>query len=299
MNRQKGAFCTLTLVVFYTASISTANAQVVENSILWEISGNGLDKPSYLFGILNFLPKEQFTVPKKVGLLIDDCEVFATKNVFNHSTQDELNQAVRIPDDGMINDYLSDNELNQLRILLMVELGVREHSYHFEYSRLQPIILVPTLTALYLGKNIVYLEPELAHLAHKSRLEFVGLGTTQEEIDAFKEFPIQDQVEALKYTVNNFDEHIEDYNQMVQNYLEDQDLAKIKDEILKATNRSQTFQEVYYDSRNKAWVKVIEELVNKKPTFIAVGAVHLEGESGLIELLRKEAYTIKPINAFE
>jgi len=292
------AFLMLTFFL-YIPSISVVVAQSDENSIFWEISGKGLDKPSYLFGIINFLPKKDFSVPKKVTLLMKECDVFATKSLFNESTREEINTAARIPDDGMINDYLTDDELNQLRYLLMVELDVRENAYHDNYSRLQPIILVTTMTALHLGKNIIYVEPELAHFAQKNRMDFVGLGTTQEEIEAFNEFPIQDQVEALKYAVINFKAHIENYNLMVKNYLEDQDLAQVKDEILKATNRSQVFQEVYYDSRNKDWVKVIEQLITKKPTFVAVGAVHLEGKSGLIQLLRKEEYTLRPINVFE
>jgi len=258
-----------------------------------------LEKPSYLFGIINFLPKKDFSVPPKLSLLMEDCEVFATKNVFNRSTRDEFNSAARIPDDGMINDYLSDDEVNQLRYLMMVELGVRENAYHFDYSRLQPIILVTSMTALNLDKNIIYLEPELANIARRKHMDFVGLEESEEEIKAFSEFPIEDQVEALKYAVSNFKEHIESYDLMVKNYLEEQDLTKIKNEILKATNQSQVFQEVYYDSRNKTWVTVIDQLITKKQTFIAIGAVHLEGESGLIQLLEKEGYTLKPINIFE
>jgi len=85
----------------------------------------------------------------------------------------------------------------------------------------------------------------------------------------------------------------------VKNYVEDQDLAKIREEILKATNRSEVFQKVYYDDRQKVWTETIDMLVHKNPTFIAVGAAHLPGDQGLLQLLRQEGFTLNPIDAFE
>ena len=48
--------------------------------------------------------------------------------------------------------------------------------------------------------------------------------------------------------------------------------------------------------RNYNWMKIIPGIIKEKSTFIAVGAVHLGGEEGLINLLKKEGYTMEPIN---
>ncbi len=299
MNNKNHLIFTFVVLINSTL-IHVCNAQSAENAVLWEISGNGLEKTSYLFGVINFLPKKDFSIPKKVKNVMDDCEVFVTKTLVNRRNQKEFNQAARIPNDGWINDYLTDDELNQLRLLMLRDLEVSENDYHFNYSRLQPIILVTATTILSLGnKNLVFVEQELAQIAQKSHLDLVGLGTMEEEIAAFDNFPIPDQVEALNYTIDNFDQHIADYNNLVKNYVEDQDLAKIREEILKATNRSEVFQKVYYDERQKAWMKTIDTLVHENPTFIAVGAAHLPGDQGLLQLLRQEGYTLNPIDAFE
>jgi uncharacterized protein YbaP (TraB family) len=49
-------------------------------------------------------------------------------------------------------------------------------------------------------------------------------------------------------------------------------------------------------SRNKAWIPEIEELVKSQPTFIAVGAGHLAGKEGVIQLLRSSGFQVKPFS---
>lgn len=247
-------------------------------------------------GIVNFLPADKFKIPTQVETAMSECETFVTKNELNSKTQKKFNQAVRIPEGGWINDYLTDDELNQLRLLILLEFEVKEHAYHDFYSRLQPIILVPTTTALHLGENITYTEKSLHDAAKRNKLKSEGLGTIQEEIDAFQKFPIEDQVEALKHTVNNFEEHIADYDKMVNAYLVDQDLETVKNETFKATNESQKFKTVYYDSRALSWLPSLEKKMKDKPTFIALGAPYLVGEVSLINLLTTKGYEVTPVS---
>lgn len=267
-----------------------------EKSILYEVSGNGLEQSSYLMGIVNFLPADQFKVPEAVKEAMSKCEVFVTKTDNDKKTQKKFTEAVKIPNNGWINSYLTDDELNQLRLLMLLDLEVKEHAYHDFYSRLQPIILVTTTAALHLKDNIVYTEQVLHDVAHQNKLKTESLGTIQEEIEAFKKFPIEDQVEALKYTVTNFYEHINDYQNMVNAYVKDQDLEFVKNETFKATNESQAFKTVYYDSRALEWLPKIEKLMRDKPTFIALGAPYLMGNVSLIQLLRTKGFDVKPVS---
>lgn len=221
------------------------------------------------------------------------------KTLISRSSWKAFSNAAKIPDDGWINVYLSDDELNQLRLLILQDLQVTEDDYHFNYSRLQPVILVTATTLLYLGKNVVFVEDQLAKAAKKKHLSLESLGTIEEEIKAFEKFPIPDQVEALKYTVNNFKEHLSDYKHLVQYYVQDQDPGKVQDVILKATNRSKQFQKEYYETRNEEWIGKMVTMMKQQPTFFALGAAHLHGKLGLLHLLNQRGYTLTPGNAFE
>jgi uncharacterized protein len=287
-----------TLLILPLIFISIFSIGQAEKSVLYEISGNGLEEPSYLMGVVNFLPASRFTLPTAVESAIKRCQVFATKTLLDNKTQKKFNQAVRIPNNGWINDYLTDDELNQLRLLLLLDLEVKERAYYDYYSRLQPIILVTTTAALHLKEDIIYTEQILSETAKKHKLKFNGLGTIQEEIDAFSKFPIEDQVDALKYTVNHFYDHLADYQKMVDAYLIDQNLELVKNETLKATNKSQSFKKAYYDTRVQNWLPKIVKLINNEPTFIVLGAPFLIGDTSLIALLQTSGYTIKtvPVN---
>jgi len=247
--RKRSYFLIITLILSLGLKFSVQAQD--QHAMLWKISGNGLSQPSYVFGIINFLPEDKFKISKPVRTAIHNCKVFVTKTPVNRASRKAFSTAARIPDNGWINDYLSDDELNQLRLLMLKDLQVSEDDYHFNYSRLQPVILVTATTLLYLGDNVVFEEDKLAKLAKKRHLKMRSLNTINEEINAFKKFPMNDQVEALKYTVKNFKEHINDYQHLVQYYMDDEDPQKIKDVVLKATNRSKAFQKVYYDERNE------------------------------------------------
>ncbi|MEM7109438.1 MAG: TraB/GumN family protein [Bacteroidota bacterium] len=281
------------LIFFLFMSSSVVLAQ--DQSLLWKVEGNGLKDTSYLFGTINFVPKDGYFIPDPVKKALASSEVFATKMALDRKTQKKFNEAVRIPNDGWINDYLNEDELNALRLLLLKDYEVKENAYYDFYSRLQPIILVTTTAALDLGDNIAYPERELQSLAKKGNLKFVSLSNIEEEIAAFRQFPIEDQVEALKYTVNNFEEHLRGYREMVNAYLKEQNLDDVRNETFKATNKSQAFKKVYYDDRTKDWLPQLEKQMKSKSTFVALGAPYLIGEKGLIEMLQSSGYTVEPI----
>jgi uncharacterized protein YbaP (TraB family) len=48
-------------------------------------------------------------------------------------------------------------------------------------------------------------------------------------------------------------------------------------------------------NRNRNWVQKLKTIMSEKSVTIAVGAGHLAGEKGVIKLLRKEGYTVKPV----
>jgi uncharacterized protein len=55
------------------------------------------------------------------------------------------------------------------------------------------------------------------------------------------------------------------------------------------------YQDILLDNRNKNWVTQLKTLMKNESVFVAVGAGHLVGEKGLIALLKKEGYTLKPV----
>ena len=91
----------------------------------------------------------------------------------------------------------------------------------------------------------------------------------------------------------NIDSSKKDFNEMLQLY-KNKDIDQIKD----LTTKEEDFAEytgILLDDRNHNWIPVIGEQAKKQPTFFAFGAGHLGGEKGVINLLRKAGFTVKPV----
>jgi uncharacterized protein YbaP (TraB family) len=54
------------------------------------------------------------------------------------------------------------------------------------------------------------------------------------------------------------------------------------------------FREMITD-RNRRWVEMMPEIMAAKPTLFVVGAGHLPGEEGVLELLKAEGYKVKAV----
>ena len=103
------------------------------------------------------------------------------------------------------------------------------------------------------------------------------------------------QAETLLCFINNIDENIELTKKLTSAYMT-QDLAameKISDgELCSMTPQEKTNM---IDNRNQKWVKALPEIMKTAPTFIAVGALHLPGENGVLNLLKKQGYAVDPV----
>jgi uncharacterized protein YbaP (TraB family) len=109
----------------------------------------------------------------------------------------------------------------------------------------------------------------------------------------YEQFSYERQAEMLAEFVNDQDKA---YQEMItmNKYYRMGNLGEL--EKLMST---QTFEpgevEKLLDDRNKAWVKQLPSLFSEQSTFVAVGALHLSGKNGLVNLLRQQGYTVKSV----
>ena len=85
-------------------------------------------------------------------------------------------------------------------------------------------------------------------------------------------------------------------DQMVEMYKR-QDLQGLAKMISSEDSGFAEYEELLLVNRNKNWIPLMGAMMLEKPTFFAVGAGHLPGEYGVIELLRREGYTLRPLKS--
>lgn len=270
-------------------------AQNIDNALFWEVTGNGLEKSSYILATVKFMPSEKFSISENVENKLISSEIFVTETLMDHHARHELNKAAHLPHHESIKDHLSKDDFLRLEKLFDERLGISKLKFEAVYSQFKPVLLSVTITRLSLGKNVKYIEMELMHIANKADLVIMGLETAEREIAAMETFAIKDQVHALLHTMDNYDEQIAEYHAMIEAYLAG-DLHKTLEFTLHPSEENDTFRKSFFDERNAEFVPHMENLMKKGKSFFAIGAGHLADEKGVLNLLREKGYTVKPVD---
>jgi len=279
--------------VFLISPFATKAQVHNENALLWEVSGNGLEQPSFIFGVLKFIPSEDYFLPQTVIDKMNSCKILSTETLLDHHAKHELNKAAHLDHHESLDDYLNEEEFAELKEIFDERLGVGGLKFNLVYKNFKPIMLSTTMTRLAVG-DVHYYELDLINKAQENDMLIMGLETVEREVEALEKFTLEDQVSALKHTIDNFDEQLEDYNILVEAYKEG-NLHKTLEYFMHPVENNQQFKKFFIVERNKEWVPKMVNYMNEAPTFFALGTSHLADEDGIIHLLVEEGYNIKPI----
>lgn len=284
-------FAILLLITVLSSIASTAQSfeEIYKDStVLWKISGNGLEKPSYLMGTFHLLCKAQYTLPNHVDSLLkqaDDLvvevDMFDLKNMQN--TQKLLRSEVKITDQLDEADELQLDSLLQLKGHTLAEVD--------DYSMLGLMSLLMESEKMCDKGDTYMLDVDLMLKAFKQKKSIQGLETIQQQSDFFNEaYTIHDVIKELKTSTSEagmMDQLMEAYIQGKLGLL-DSMMANYEGFDSKQT-------EILLHRRNANWMEVLPKIMSKASVFIAVGAGHLTGEKGLLFLLKSQGYQLTPV----
>ncbi|MFN7116780.1 MAG: TraB/GumN family protein [Saprospiraceae bacterium] len=269
-----------------------------ENSLLWEISGKGLKEPSYLFGTIHLIDKKDFILTDATKNSLEK----AKRVTFEINMEEMSDMSVLMP--LMMKAFMANG--TTLRDLL------KEEDYtlvkaHFEKMGL-PMMLLERMKPMFLssmnpdamgggleGENssMMSYEMELMKLAQAQKKPIAGLETAEFQMSMFDSIPYEAQAEMLVESVKSADTGNDQLKQLVDLYKK-QDINGLHD-MLNADSELSKYDELLLVNRNKNWIPVMGKMMGEQPTFFAVGAGHLAGANGVINLLRQAGYTIKPL----
>ncbi|HEV3327722.1 MAG TPA: TraB/GumN family protein, partial [Puia sp.] len=122
-----------------------------------------------------------------------------------------------------------------------------------------------------------------------------GLETAAFQAGLFDSIPYEKQAKELVDYLDSMDENKKITQQLAALYTS-QDLDGIQALSDKDDPEMSGYMDLLLYNRNKKWAKELDGLLRSKSLLIAVGAGHLPGQQGVIELLRKEGYTVDPVN---
>ncbi len=266
-----------------------SNAQApTEKSLLWQISGKGIKKPSYLFGTIHVMcpadlkmsevMKAKIKASKQLYLELKmDDEAMLMKGsqmMINTDTAKTLEKLLgKKKFDTVVNFLKKDYPMAPMMANMMKPFGMMSMSYK-SLMKCEPVSW----------------EMEIMKVAKENKEPVFGLELLEDQMMAIDKMPLEEQADALYKMVMNSDSSALVFNQLLTAY-KNQDLNALNN-LMKEDKSLGKYEEDLLLARNRNWIPVIEKQVKLKPTFIAVGAGHLGGVGGVIDLLRKKGYKV-------
>ena len=202
--------------------------------------------------------------------------------------------SVSILDSGRtIQHYLSDSDYQLIQLFMEDTIGINKFTFENFYARLKPFFVEQLIYLKQIGDEKELYEINLKKIAENKNKKTIGLETFEEQLQFLDAIPLENQFSSIVNTIKNYSTRTKEFNDLVQAY-KNQDLMALNKAI--EAEQDTSIKENLLVKRNKNWIPKIEQLIQQKPCFIAVGAGHLAGENGILELLRKQGFTVEPIS---
>ncbi len=286
----------------------TAEAEKIANTqaLLWRISRDGIED-SFLFGTAHLTDPRITQMPEPATKALDNARLVALEvaDVSPAAVATALGTAPHLmmfTDGGRLDLLLSPEDFAKVR----EQLEIARLPSAFA-GRLKPWV-VSTLMAISecernrIESGMKVLDLLIAERATKKGIPVVGLETIEDQLSASARVSIEEQVALLRASLAMADRADDQRETLIQLYLGRQlGLALPLQKAMAQRHGGGRdanfagFQTHLVDRRNRQMRTHLLPLLAEGNVFVAVGALHLIGETGLVTLLRKAGYDVTPI----
>jgi uncharacterized protein len=253
-------------------------------SVFWEVSGNGLAHKSYLLGTVHVAP---YTILKEFPLLLQtmrqaklaifenvgEIPAFVTSStVVDYSPP--LDSVFTKEEYTLVDSFFSRSEYGSIKP-------------HNNNADLLAMVQATVLLLQNMKLNMRFDEYIIGYVKDSLQLPIMSLEKDTEQQQYKKKIAsVRQYAEVIVKLIESAKAG------MGKSFVGDSYLQKMQSDFL-FKKKDTTYSTVA--ARNLLWLKKLEPALREQSCFIAVGLGHLEYESGLINLLRKKGYQLKPI----
>lgn len=273
--------------------------------LLWKVSGNGLSRPSYIMGTYHFAPASMMEKIPGMQQALEGCDVVVgeieKESMMSAEAQAKMAQAMIAPLDSTLDKLFSPEDLaivEQVFDKYFGAMGVKLS----QMNMLKPNAISVQMQAMQAVKYFPnFNQNELIDLAVQTAANemgrpSIGLETIEEQIELLFNGPLTEQAEGLLEACKKDDLFTVQSSALVEAYMA-QDLNRIEavftDPELGGEN-AEEMEALIYD-RNHSWAEKLHKMMPERAALVCVGAGHLPGDQGLLQLLRNRGYTVEPM----
>lgn len=271
--------------------------------LLWKVSGNGLGRPSYIFGTYHMAPSSMIDRIAGIDQAIEACDVVVGEvekdSLMSSEVQARMAKAMMAPSDSTLDKLLSpqgyaivekvfNKYFGTMGVKLSQMKNLKPSAISTQMQAMQAIKYFPNFNANDL------IDVAVQARANDEGRPSIGLESVQEQIDLLFNGPLTEQAQGLLEACKQ-DEFFQAQSVALADAYMAQDLNKLFAVMTDATKGdSEEIMEMLIYKRNRNWAQKLNVMMPERAMLVCVGAGHLPGDKGLLQLLRNMGYTVEP-----
>ena len=278
--------------------------------ILYRISGNGLESPSYIVGTYHLAPSSFADSIPGINKAIEGtqqvCGELDMMDAFKPENTARLVQAQMLPEGVTLSSLFTTEQLKRLNALLLEVMGtnLEDEASAAQMEKMNPTSISTSLSMLAYMKETPSFNPmelidnHFQTLALQSGKAVKGFETVDFQIGVLYSDSLQKQADDLMCMVDHFEDVLEMTKRITAAYFS-QNLKQIEETLEEESaiecGTSEEDEDRLLNNRNRNWVDMMPDMMAEQPTLFVVGAAHLCGEQGVLKLLEKAGYTVEGV----
>jgi uncharacterized protein YbaP (TraB family) len=278
------------------AITALAQKNNTDNTLLWKISGNGLKKPSYLFGTIHMLCADDAVLSDSLKNVIKNVqEVYFEVDLDNMFEMLGVMSKMKMKGDTTLHDLLSEDDYKKVKNYFETNESMLPFSMLETYK---PMLAASTLQQGGMPcETTAMMEQVIMQEAKQYGKPIKGLESMGYQASVLDNIPYKLQADQLVSYIDNAnkgDGEDKELTEMMNAYRM-QDLKKLEEMLMKSDPSISNYTDILLYNRNENWVEKLKKLLPEKSVLVAVGAGHLPGKKGCINLLRNEGFKVTPV----
>jgi uncharacterized protein len=276
---------------------ATSKSLPLTNTLLWRVSGNGLAKPTYLFGTMHMLCGDDIVLSDSLKSAINKADnVYLELDMDNMMEMFGAMMQMNMKGDTTLADLLTKKEYQTVKEYF------QSNSSMLPFSMLETMKPMMASALLAQGElktscaKMIVMEQLVMQEAQSAGVETKGLESMAYQVGIFDKIPYKAQAKSLYQMIAKKDDTTSaNEMEMLTKAYRQQQLNKLEEYTKHEDMGVANFTDLLLYQRNENWVEKLKTLMTTKSLVVAVGAGHLPGDRGVINLLKKAGYKVDPV----
>ncbi|MFN0212772.1 MAG: TraB/GumN family protein [Saprospiraceae bacterium] len=260
-----------------------------ENSLLWKVTPRAGGRDSYLFGTMHVRDLRAFGWLELAKDYVAECDVFATEFDFSETDSAALSVALELPEGKDLEQLLSPQAWKHLDRYAQKKLGAKAEIFRDQH----PMTVSTALSMAFLLEESAHsLDETLWQHARALGKRTTGVETFADQLATLRKIPFEQHLKSLTWLLKNYGRHKTRLHKMMRRYAN----GEIQALYQSAKKDAKGMRKILLFQRNLLMARRFAEIADNEPLFCAVGAGHLAGGKGMLRLLKKSGFKVRPIN---